>query len=250
MDKQQIQKMIDDTIARTLMSNTNEIVPRHMHNGSDSPRIPFSNISPYSPLNINNIGTSLGATQAGGSALFDFSGNLVNPSLPLWSWGPMWYLNNQWNSLDIADMYLDVYQLSSNQTIANGDADIIIFDTVGSQYPGDYDTGTGKFEPILNDDGDKFSYPGFYLVTASVGITPTNALGYVDIIVDVDGTTKADKVVANPGIDFTADISVLLKDSITDYISIRIGNGTGASIDTVNSQPITYFKIKRIPGIY
>ena len=250
MDKAQIQKMIDDTIARTLMSNTNEIVPRHMHNGADSPRIPFSNISPFAPLNANNIGTSLGATQAGSNTLFDFSDNLINPTLSNWSWGPMWYLNNQWNSLDIADFYVDVYQLASNQTIANGDIDIILFDTIGSQYPGEYDVATGKFEPILNNAGDKFIYPGYYLVTASIGITPTNALGFIDIVVEVDGDTKADKVVANPGIDFSVDISVLLKDDITDYIAIRIGNGTGASIHTVNSQPVTYLKVKKIPGIY
>jgi len=250
MDRATIQKMIDDTIKRTLMSNTNEIVPRHTHNGADSPRIPYSNISPYPPLNVNNIGTSLGQTQAGSTAMFDFSGNLVNPSLPLWSWGPLFFLNNQWNSLDVADFYVDVYQLASNQTITNGSADIVIFDTIGTQYPGEYDIATGKYEPIEDSSGNTFIYPGYYLVTASVGITPTNALGYVDIMVDIDGTIKADKVVKNPGIDFTMDISVLLKDDITDYIAIQIGNGTGASIDTVNNQSVTYFKVKKIPGIY
>lgn len=249
MDKAQIQKMIDDTIARTLMSNTNEIVPRHNHNGSDSPRIPFSNISPFSPLNINNIGTSLGQTQAGSSALFDFSGNLVNPSLPLWSWGPMWFLNNQWNSLDIADVYLDVRQTTS-QTILDTEADIVLYNFIGTQYPGEYDVATGKYETIEDSSGNRFTYPGFYLVTASVGITPTTSTGFVAIAVEVDGITDSSHVVKNPGIDFSINISVLSQRSISDYIAIRLGNATGGDIDTIASDDITYFKIKRIPGIY
>ncbi len=253
MDQQienKLRQLFPKLLKENLMAFNNLVVPPHRHNAVDSPQLKSGELIPYNILDIDTVQNLTEEAPNGTIGLFDFSNNTTNPTLSLRSWGILLRLSNFWNEFNIADFYIDVAKLTP-QTILNGATDTVIFDSIGNQLGGNFDTTTGIFStalPPTPPPNNNLILESWYMVTASVGVIPSNALGVVGISIVVDGLLRNGIVMKNPGVPFSLPISCLLEVPIFTDIKIQVTNNTGASIDLDVGANSNYWKLKQIPG--
>lgn len=178
--------------------------PYHQHIGPDSPQIKSNNLVPYTILRDQN--RVLPDTNIKGKIfLWDYSRSMLQA---LWNWGINIFLGlnedgtgNGWEHHNIADFYCSA-ELVSVQTIADATTEVILWDSGVFNRPLGYDPLTGQFNALQDPQNPSSTiiYNSWYLVTASVGITPSAPGGSVDINIEVDGSTPQYVTVANPGI--------------------------------------------------
>lgn len=253
MDIKSLNKLIDQRIEFQNNSVNSVSISSHTHNGSNSLQVNSSDLLPYKIYDVNTQPITGRDNTMGKISLFDFSTNVQNPSLAIWSWGQNIFLGNQDNPINFADFFLSASQ-TKTQNFPDSTTTTVIYNVLNFQYPLSYDISTGKFSTVPRTGTiiPRISFESWYLITASVDINPDPASnGIVGIAISIDGLI-VDQVqfpitvgLSGSVNNFTATISYLSEIPITDYIEIVIINTTGKDI----SSNAGFFKIKQISGL-
>lgn len=218
MEKEDIIKLINQTIDDKLMSYNNFTIPQHKHNGVDSPRFTASNLLPYKSFAyVPTTGVTAPAVE-GTIQLYD----LVNNNPPYYNFGISTYQNEEWNNIELADYYCIIPGVAG-QTIPTGTTATIKFiaPTMDIKPILNYDSTTGIFTlPNINQ--------GKFFITASVEFE-AGTLGGMIIAIVQGGNTVVSSGFVLSDLDLDSMIITYLGDaSFADTLEIQVTNNTGA----------------------
>jgi hypothetical protein len=134
---------------------------------------------------------------------------------------------------------VNVYQGTTNQSVAGGSATVVIFDTKLFDTNNSFNTSTSRFQP---------SVAGFYDVNATIGLVATGSAGTNTVSIRKNGnqiltnSVSADSAVGcrNPSLAPTnATTTLVTMNGTTDYLEVLVMPFNNTSL--VSGQPNTYF---------
>jgi len=226
MNEETVRQIIQQEMNNYRTSFTSPSVTPHIHNGADSPKIMASNLVPYDF--IDDLQTSGGVTIPGYEGQIYYNKNI----------GVVYfYLNNQWNVLDINASGLQAY-LSANQTIPDATPTTIIFDTVLYDPQSQYNSTTGVFQTN-----------GFYLITARATFESGLSGNPIELTIwsEDNNIPLATSYTIDNGDTVSAQVSYMA--NMSTAISVRVTQSSGGSKDLLSGLENTSLYIKKFISV-
>lgn len=250
---------IRSIVSSMLSSYSNSVVPWHVHNGSDSPRIPPTNLLPYtvSTGSGTNVLPSGKTNTTDGTIQFYDVGNAfvsVADSSPLTDWGFNIGLGGIWNPMTLVPSGVAA-NLSIAQTFADSTPTIVIADNVFYDlYPTapNPPPSTQLTEYDKTDGTFTCATAGNYMVNCGLNFDNSGGANGFVILTAIRETNATPIKVFQKYVDmqaadliFSIDISGIMQAQRNDLIYFQIEQTTGGNLTTLTDEN-TWLNIQKM----